>query len=202
MPKTLLQKKAAYEQMESMHIIDLTDPDIQLKFGRAYGCVELFEGLEADDNQIAREHDALIEWAKQFFDLDSGQLLPGVDPNDPALTLPIHVDPDFDNQNLHIQRHREFCLSEQFQALPLSVQEAFRTYHYRVHVQLAQQQQQSQMMMQAQAQAMSKGGGPGGPGAGGKNGPVNPQNPSEGGGPSDEANVTERAERRMRRKVA
>jgi len=202
MPKTLLQRRAAYEQMASLHIVDLTDPDVQLKYARAIGAVELMEGLEADDNQIAREHDALIEWAKQFFDLDTGQLLPGVDPNDPALTLPIHVDPDFDNQQLHIQRHREFCLSEQFQALPLSVQEAFRTYHYRVHVQLAQQAQQNQMMQQAQVQAMAKGGPQGGPGGQPKNGPVNPENPAEGGGPSDEGNVTDRAEKRMHRKVA
>lgn len=165
MPKTLLQKKAAYEQLAALQIVNLTDPDIQLKYARTMGAVELMEGLEADDNQIAREHDALSAWARQFFDMDSGQLLPGVDPNDPALTLPIHVDPDFDNHALHIPRHREYCLSEEFQSLPLSVQEAFRVMHYRVHVQLAQMQ----MMAEAEAQAAANGGGPQGK-EGGKKG--------------------------------
>lgn len=164
-PKTLLQKKAAYEQMAALQIVNLADPDIQLKYARAIGAVELMEGLEADDNQIAREHDALKAWAQQFFDMKTGQVLPTVDPFDPALTLPIHVDPDFDNQMLHIQRHREYCLSEEFQSLPLAVQEAFRTMHYRVHVQLAQQQMMAQQ----------GGGGPGeegqeGEGEGGRQG--------------------------------
>jgi len=195
MPKTLLQRKAAYEQLAALKIVDLTDPDVQLKYARAVGAVELMEGLQADDNQIAREHDALIEWAKQFFDMDTGQLLGGVDPNDPKLTLPVHVDPDFDNQALHIQRHREFCLSEQFQALPLSVQDAFRTMHYRVHVQLMQQQQQAQMEMQAMAQG---GGGP--PGKQGKDGKPPPENHAEGAGDTGEA--TDRAVRGQHRNVA
>ncbi len=200
MPKTLLQRKAAYEQLASLKIVDLTDPDVQLKYARAIGAVELMEGLQADDNQIAREHDALIEWAKQFFDMDTGQLLPGVDPNDPKLTLPVHVDPDFDNHALHIQRHREFCLSEQFQALPLSVQEAFRQYHYRVHQQLMQQQEQAQMMQQAQVQAMAKGGGQGGPGSQPAGGQTPKEEPAEGAG--DEGNVTDRRERQMHRRIA
>lgn len=145
-PQTILQKKSSYEQFASVVATApqspfMADPDVQLKFARAYGCVELLEGLEADENQIAREHDALIAWAKQYFDMATGQLLPGVDPNDPGLTMPVHVDPDFDNQVLHLQRHREFCQSEEFQGLPLSVQEAFRVYHYRVHMQLYAEQQ-------------------------------------------------------------
>ena len=159
-PKTLLQKKAAYEQMAALLPQLLMDPDVQLKYSRAMGAVELMEGLQADDNQIAREHDALSAWARQFFNMETGELLPDVDPNDPALTLPIHVDPDFDLHPLHAQRHREFCLSEEFQALPLSVQEAFRVMHYRVHVQLMQMQQQAQ----AEAEAMTQGGKPGGKG--------------------------------------
>lgn len=153
MPKTMLQKKAAYEQMAALMAAAnpqfLLDPDVQLKYARTYGAVELLEGLQADDNQIAREHDALISWAKQFFDMDTGELLPGIDPNSPELTLPIHVDPDFDNQALHVQRHRDFCQSEGFQALPLSVQEAFRVMHYRVHVQLMQMQQMAQQQAAA-----------------------------------------------------
>lgn len=154
MPKTLLQKKAAYEQMAAILPNILLDQDVQLKYARTLGAVELMEGLEVDENQIVREHDALTAWAKQFFDMASGQLLPGIDPNDPALALPIHVDPDFDNQELHVARHRKYCLSEEFQALPLSVQEAFRVGHYRVHVALLQMQQEAQAAMQ--------GAGPGG----------------------------------------
>lgn len=149
MPKTILQKKASYEQMAALLPQLLMDPDVQLKFARAYGCVELMEGLEADDNQIAREHDALVAWARQFFDMSTGELLPTADPNDPALTMPVHVDPDFDNHALHLQRHREYCLSEEFQGLPLSVQESFRTLHYRVHAQLFAMQQAAQAPQQA-----------------------------------------------------
>lgn len=144
MPKTIIQKKAAYEQVAQLLPNLMADPDVQLKFARAFGAVELLEGLATDDNQIAREHDALIAWAKQFFDMQTGQLLPNVDPNDPALTMPVHVDPDWDNHPLHLQRHREFCQSEEFQGLPLSAQEAFRTMHYRMHAQLYAQQMQEQ----------------------------------------------------------
>lgn len=140
-PKTILQKKSAYEEMAQLLPNLLADPDVQLKFARTFGSTELLEGLSSDDNQIAREHDALVTWAKKYFDMNTGQLLPGVNPNDPGLTMPVHVDPDWDNHPLHLQRHREFCQSEEFQALPLSVQEAFRIYHYRVHMQLYAEQQ-------------------------------------------------------------
>lgn len=144
MPKTPVQKKASYEQLAQLLPQLMMDPDVQLKIARAYGATELMEGLASDDNQIAREHDALIAWAKQFFNMETGELLPGIDPNDPALTMPVHVDPDWDNHPLHLQRHREFCQSEEFQGLPLSVQEAFRTLHYRVHMQLYAQAQMQQ----------------------------------------------------------
>lgn len=141
MPRTPIQIKAAYEQMAQMLPQLLTDPNVQLKFARAYGATELLEGLQGDENQIAREHDALVAWARQFFDMQTGQLLQGVNPNDPALTMPVHVDPDFDNHALHLQRHRDYCQSEEFQGLPLAVQDAFRTLHYRVHAMLFAQQQ-------------------------------------------------------------
>lgn len=144
MPKTPVQRKAAYEQLASILPQLLVDPDVQLKFARAFGATELMESLAASDNNIAREHDALIAWAKQFFNMETGELLPGVNPNDPALTMPVHVDPDFDNHPLHLQRHADFCQSEEFQALPLSVQEAFRAFHYRVHAQLYAQQMEAQ----------------------------------------------------------
>jgi len=152
-PKTLLQRRAAYEQMASLGLADLQDPDVRVKYARAIGAVELMEGYQADDNQIAREHDALIAWARQFYDFSTGELLPNVDPEDPALTLPVAVDPDFDNHVLHIVRHRNFCLSEEYQALPLSVQEAFRTMHYRVHNQIFQMQQMAQQPQQGQQTA-------------------------------------------------
>jgi len=160
MPKTILQKKSAYEQLAQTLPQLMLDPDVQLKFARAFGAVELLEGLASDDNQIAREHDAVIAWARQFFNMETGELLPNVDPNDPALTMPVHVDPDWDNHPLHLQRHREFCQSEEFQGLPLSVQEAFRTMHYRVHAQLYAEQMQAQ-----------SGGGGGGEPDGDENGP-------------------------------
>ena len=167
-PKTLLQHKAAYEQMANLLPMLLQDPDVQLKYARVIGAVELMEGLEADDNQIAREHDALIAWAQQFFDMETGQLLPNVDPEDPALTMPIHVDQDFDNHALHLQRHREWCLSEEFQGLPLSVQDAFRAMHYRVHAQLFAMQQAAAAAPQGsggEGDAEGKGKGEGGGGA-------------------------------------
>lgn len=144
-PKTLLQKRAAYEQMAALKIVDpATDPNVKLKYARALGVTELMEGLAADDDQIAREHDALIQWAHEHFDLVTGELLPGQDPEDPALTIPVKVDPDCDLHPLHIERHRRFILSEEFQALPLSVQEAFRAQHFRVHVYIDQMQQAQQ----------------------------------------------------------
>lgn len=154
MPKTPLQKKAAYESLAQFLPQLLTDPNVQLKFARTFGATELLEGLQGHENQIAREHDALVAWAKQFFDMATGQLLPNVNPNDPALTLPIHVDPDFDNHALHLQRHQDYCNSEEFQGLPLAVQDAFRTMHYRVHAMLFAQQQAAQA---------PQGGGEGGP---------------------------------------
>lgn len=141
MPRTPIQIKAAYEQMAQMLPQLLGDPNVQLKFARAFGATELLEGLQGDENQIAREHDALVAWARQFFDMETGELLQGVDPSSPALTLPILVDPDFDNHALHLQRHRDYCQSEEFQGLPLSVQDAFRSMHYRVHAMLFAQQQ-------------------------------------------------------------
>ena len=161
-PKTTLQKKASYEQIAGLLPQLLADADVQLKFARAWGAVELLEGLSSDDNQIAREHDALIAWAKQFFNMETGELLPGIDPNDPALIMPVHVDPDFDNHPLHLQRHREFCQSEEFQGLPLSVQEAFRTMHYRVHAQLYAQQMAAQQPQQ-EPEGDEGGGDKGGP---------------------------------------
>lgn len=160
MPKTQLQKKAAYEQIAQIMPDLLMDPDVRLKYARALGATELLEGLESDNNQIAREHDALTVWAKQYFNMDTGELLPGVDPNDPHLTMPIHVDPDYDNHALHLQRHRDYALSEQYQALPLSVQDAFRTMHYRVHMMLFQQQQMAQQAQQGAQEGGDEGGKP------------------------------------------
>ncbi len=152
-PKTLLQKRAAYEQMAALQIVDpATDPNVKLKYARAYGATELMEGLAADDDQIAREHDALIQWAHEHFDMLTGELLPGQDPEDPSLTIPVKVDPDCDLHPLHIERHRRFILSEEFQALPLSVQEAFRAQHFRVHKLIDQMQQAEQAQLQSAQQ--------------------------------------------------
>lgn len=172
MPKTVLAKKAAYEQLAQILPQLMMDPDVQLKFARAFGAVELMEGLSSSDNQIAREHDATIAWAKQFFNMETGELLPGVDPNDPALTFPIHVDPDWDNHPLHLQRHAEFGQSEEFQALPLSVQEAFRVMHYRVHAQLYAEQMAGQQAAAGGGGGESDGDEGGGPpqGSRGQNG--------------------------------
>lgn len=163
-PKTMLQKRAAYEQMAALHIVDpATDPNVKLKYARALGVTELMEGLAADDDQIAREHDALIQWAHEHFDMMTGELLPGQDPEDPTLTMPVKVDPDCDLHQLHVERHRRFILSEEFQALPLSVQEVFRAQHFRVHKLIDQMQQaEAAASMQGAQQAPGgKGGKPG-----------------------------------------
>lgn len=139
-PKTLLQKRAGYEQAAQLMPDLLQDPNVRLKYARALGVSELMEGLNEDDQQISREHDALKAWAKQFFDMETGELLEGVDPMDPNLQMPVHVDPDCDLHPLHFERHRRWMLSEEFQALPPSVQDMFRVYHLRVHMQIMQMQ--------------------------------------------------------------
>lgn len=132
-PKTPLQKRAMMEQGVDMGIVDIQDPAVRLEYARVYGIRNVMVGFDAQDKAIAREHDAVMEWAKQHFDcdLDSptyGQPLPG--DISPEQSWPVFVDPDVDDNQLHYARHKVWQCTEEFLNLPPAVQELFRVAHF------------------------------------------------------------------------
>jgi len=173
-PRTSLEKKAAVEQLLSMGVVDLTDPDVRLRLFNLYGVPELMAGAKADDEQIAREHAMLIAWAGSLTDPETGQPDPSLTPE--QLMLPVLVDPLLDNHPLHALRHRIFQLTEEFLQLPDWVRQAFRDGHYVEHL----YEQQMNAMQQAQQPAPPV---------------VNPggEQPPQGGGPPDANAGTARA---------
>lgn len=138
-PKTLVERQAALEQALQLGVANPQDPKVKLALARSLGVTDMVQDLTADDEEIAREQQATVEWARQFYDMDTGQPLPGVDLQ-AASSFPIIPDDQLDNHPLHIERHRLWMLSEDFAALPPAVQSSFRTAHYMKHVMDAQMQ--------------------------------------------------------------
>jgi len=148
-PKTALQKRAMYEQAVKMGVADpVNDPKTKLFYARMLGVKELMHGFDVDMRQIAREHDAVIAWAKEHFDMETGEPKPG-DIN-PEESWPVFVDPDIDNLQLHWMEHRSWQMTEEFENLPPAVKEIFRIVHFQPHAMLLG----VQMQMPAGPQAM------------------------------------------------
>lgn len=149
-PKTLLQKQGAMERLINLQAVNPQDPQTTIAIARLLGATEFLPDLDLDEEDIVREQDAVKEWAKQFYNLQSKDLLPGVDPT-AASNFPILIDRDLDNHPFHAIRHRQWMLSEDFKALPISVQQAFRYAHYLPHVQAAQLQAAQQAAQKEEA---------------------------------------------------
>lgn len=140
-PKTPLQKRAMYEQAVKMGVADpINDPKTKLFYARMLGVKELMQGFDRDMRQIAREQDMVIAWAKEHFNMDTGEPNPGdVAPDE---SWPVFVDPDIDNLQLHWMEHRSWMLTEEFTNLPPAVQEQFRVVHFQPHAMLLGMQMQ------------------------------------------------------------
>lgn len=163
-PKTALEKKASAEQAMSLGLIDLTDPDVRLKLLHLYGIPELMASAKADDEQIAREHESLIAWARQMADPQAPDGAPAPNATPEELMLPVLVDPLLDNHQLHLARHRQFMLTPEYLALPDWVRQAFRDGHFVEHL------YESQMNAMQQAQQPAPPTPPGPPSEGQKKG--------------------------------
>lgn len=161
-PKSSLEIRAALEQAAQMGIADLTDPKIRLQYARSLGVPQIMEEFNIDDEHIAREHAALLEWAKQVSD-EQGNLTV---PPDQGGMMPVFVDPMLDNHQMHYDRHRVWMLSEEFQALPTFVQQAWRVGHFMQHLMLLMQQQ-AQQTPAGTVPSPQQPGAPGGGGGGG-----------------------------------
>lgn len=149
-PKTPLQKRGMYEQAVKMGVADpVNDPKTKLFYARMLGVKELMHGFDADMRAICREHDMVVSWAKEHFDMDTGQPLPG--DIQPEQSWPVFVDPDLDNLQLHWMEHRMWMLSEEFTNLPPAVQELFRLVHFQPHAMLLGVQMQMPAGPQAAA---------------------------------------------------
>ena len=167
-PKTTLEKKAAVEQLIGMGVVDLMDPDVRLRIFHLYGVPELMTSAKADDEQIAREHATLIQWAQEMTDPETGAPWEGLSPEE--LMMPVLVDALLDNHPLHRMRHRTFMLTEEFRQLPDWVRQAFRDGHYVEHLYEEQMSAMQQAMVPAPpvlpAPGQKGGGGEGGAAAG------------------------------------
>lgn len=153
-PKTSLQKQGIIEYMVDKQLIDFSDPVQRLKTTNALGAGWLVNDMEVDEEHIAREHEAVKEWAAQNFDPNTGGAAQGVDPSTLKIqNFPVLIDPDLDIHPLHLARHRVWMLSEEFQALPMDVQQMFRYAHYKAHLMAMQAQQAQQQIATEQARA-------------------------------------------------
>lgn len=157
-PKTEVQKQAVIESMIEAQLVDFSDPVQRLKVTNAMGAGWLVKDMEVDEEHIAREHEAVKEWAAQNFDPNTDGPKQGVDPKGLSMqTFPVLIDPDLDLHPLHVARHRVWMLSEEFQSLPPAVQQMFRFAHYKAHV-MAMMQQQAQQQLVTQEAAAQQGG--------------------------------------------
>jgi hypothetical protein len=164
-PKNRLQRRASLEQAVQLGVADVVnDPKTKLLFARELGVREVMESMDVDMRVIAREHDAVIAWAAEHFDMNTGEPLEG--DTSPESSWPVFVDPDIDNLELHYLEHAQWMKSEEFQALPPAVQELFRVIHMQPHSMLLGMTMQSPNGPQADAQAQGGGGAqqPGGAG--------------------------------------
>lgn len=158
-PKNSVQKQAVLEQLIQVQAIDFTDPAQRTKVFEQMGAGWLVKDLEVDEEHIAREHEAVKEWAAKMFDPATGGPAQGVDPKSLNIaSFPVLIDPDLDIHPLHLARHRVWMLSEEFQSLPPAVQQMFRFAHYRAHMMAMQQQQAQQQMANEQARMQQQGG--------------------------------------------
>jgi hypothetical protein len=156
-PRTTLEKKANAEQAINLGLVDILDPDVKLRLLNLYGIPELMASAKADDEQIAREHATIIQWASDKTDPQTGA--PPVEATPEELMLPVLVDPLLDNHTLHLSRHRPWMLSEEYLALPDWVRQAFRDGHFIEHL----YEQQMTAMQQAGMPAPQPAPGPGAP---------------------------------------
>ena len=156
-PRTTLEKKANAEQAINLGLVDIMDPDVKLRLLNLYGIPELMASAKADDEQVAREHATIIQWASDKTDPQTGAPPALATPEE--LMLPVLVDPLLDNHTLHLSRHRPWMLSEEYLALPDWVRQAFRDGHFIEHL----YEQQMTAMQQAGMPAPQPAPGPGAP---------------------------------------
>lgn len=173
-PRTPLEKKAAVEQALTIPgLIDLTDPTVRQQLLNLYGIPEMAAKTKAVEEQIAREHATLIEWARSLTNPETGEPDPNLTPEE--MMLPVLVDDLLDDHPLHLLRHNTFMLTPEFLQLPDWVRQAFRDGHYIQHL-YDQQMDQMQAAMSPAPPVINPGGEqppaggpPGGGGGGGQN---------------------------------
>lgn len=78
-PKTSLGKRAAVQQLSSLGVIDVRNPDTAYRILQVYGQPDLWPGLDAHVNGALQEQDAFERWAREV------EMVPVMQPN--------HLDP-------------------------------------------------------------------------------------------------------------
>jgi hypothetical protein len=99
-PKSHIERLATLEFFIQNGLIDIQDPVQKLRIHREYGMPGLLASMDADDAQIAREHD---RWK------NGG---------------PLEISP-FENSQMHLMRHLEKWKSEEFESVPPERKEVF-----------------------------------------------------------------------------
>ena len=118
-PTTMIAKRAALEQAARTGAFNVMDPMERYRYLEALGVPELMEDFKMDLMEVERENDEL------------------------AQGMPVAPPMPWQNQPLHIARHRRFVISDKYRALPPPLQGAVLE-HMMLHQQMMAQSQMQQ----------------------------------------------------------
>ena len=151
-PRSSLLDRAEMEQLASMRVIDLTDPEIRWKFLEVYGRTNLTPAMAADTRNAIRENEAFAKLAQ------NPQVVQALGPNTQMFrVLPYHqlmeeltlqgiklprVRPAVDDHSIHIREMRTWLKLESTQQLPEIIQ-ILAERHLEYHQELAMLQAQT-----------------------------------------------------------
>jgi hypothetical protein len=113
-PKTSLGNRAAIQQLQSMQVIDVRDPETKYQILRQFGRTDLMPTLDVDVKSALAEQEAFERWAatvqlQQADGPDGPQIVPETPP--PGERQPWH------NDAVHLAQHRRWANSETVQVL-------------------------------------------------------------------------------------
>lgn len=157
MPRSSLLDRAEMEQLASLHIIDLNDPEIKWKFLEVYGRTNLTPQMASDTKNAIRENEAFEALARHPVilqatpeDVQAARDLPYMvlqaEMEKRGVKLP-RIRPAIDDHVIHLREVKAFAKSEPFEKLPELVQVLIEK-HSEFH----------QQLLQAQAAALQQGG--------------------------------------------
>jgi len=115
----MIAKRAALEQAARTGAFNVMDPMERYRYLEALGVPELMEDFKMDLMEVERENDEL------------------------AQGMPVAPPMPWQNQPLHIARHRRFVISDKYRALPPPLQGAVLE-HMMLHQQMMAQSQMQQ----------------------------------------------------------